>query len=329
MAKNCAACDELKNDAPNLVLNGLTNTEIASLKNNTGFSPSNGNDDCTDLNNANDCLIGNMADEIDAYDVCDWKDYTKKFVNNVWTVFASVIAAICGLWTNIKNILTRLTKAECEIRYLYNGATFDLDETSDTGSYIVAGQGVSFLERASSGTSSDVNVLYIAGGLGRVAGSLRVHSANFTDSAACYNWDNNSFSKSSSRKGNSVWKSEGNIDSELVYEIRIKKSEYPQIKSIYSGFGQEADFGGFHVEVRAFTEGQYAFGQHGSCNTTNGNPVQEDYDRGHLVPSGYIYLQMRMTYIFRLINPSGDANQANMTPRAFIGMRMSRDALDC
>lgn len=115
MAKNCQACQDLQNDAPNFVVNGLTATEIASLKNNTGLSPSNGNDDCEDLNNMNDCLIGNLADEVDAYDVCDWKPFTKNFVGNVWSVFGGVIAAICGLWTNIKNLWSKVNGYDTRI----------------------------------------------------------------------------------------------------------------------------------------------------------------------------------------------------------------------
>lgn len=112
--KNCAACDELRNDAPNLIVNGMTDTECASLKNNTGLNPSSGNDDCTDLDNMNDCLIGNMEEEVELYDVCDWKDYTKELVGNLWTMFKAIICAICGIWTNIVDIRNKL-QALCQL----------------------------------------------------------------------------------------------------------------------------------------------------------------------------------------------------------------------
>ena len=111
---NCSACEELREDAPNLIVNGLGSTECASLKNNTGLNPSAGNDDCHDLDNLNDCLIGNMKDEIDAYDVCDWKEFMRKFIDNAWTVFKGIICAICGLWTNISNLNARL-KELCDL----------------------------------------------------------------------------------------------------------------------------------------------------------------------------------------------------------------------
>lgn len=106
--KNCSSCDDLRQSAPNLIVNGLTNTECTSLANNTGLSPSSGHNDCTDLNNLNDCLIGNLESEIDAYDVCDWKDFTKNHVNNAWTVFKAIICAVCGLWTNLASLRKKI-----------------------------------------------------------------------------------------------------------------------------------------------------------------------------------------------------------------------------
>lgn len=135
MAKpNCSACDELREKAPNLIVNGLGDTECTSLANNTGLNPSSGNDDCDDLHNLNDCLIGNMEQEIDAYDVCDWKEYMRKFVENTWTVFKGIICAICGIWT-------RIARLDCYINFLLNDKEVGslLDESA-----FVPGTGVSF-----------------------------------------------------------------------------------------------------------------------------------------------------------------------------------------
>lgn len=106
----CSACEDLRNDAPNFVLNGVTSEACTSLQNNTGFNPSLVplNDNCTDLDNANECLIGNMADQVEAYDVCEWKDYMRKFVPNVYTVIKGMICGECGIWTNIKNLWTKV-----------------------------------------------------------------------------------------------------------------------------------------------------------------------------------------------------------------------------
>lgn len=111
---NCSACSSLREDAPSLIVNGLTESNITSLKNNTGLATNNGNDDCTDLNNMADCLVGNMAAEVDAYEVCDWKDFMKEYIPNVWTVLKGIIAAICGLWTNL-TALTNTVKNICAL----------------------------------------------------------------------------------------------------------------------------------------------------------------------------------------------------------------------
>lgn len=98
---NCSACEEIRQEAPSLIVNGLDDNMCASLGNDTGLVASSGHDDCTDLNNLNDCLVGNEADEVDMYDVCDWKTFMKQFIPNLWTTLKAMICAICGAWSNI------------------------------------------------------------------------------------------------------------------------------------------------------------------------------------------------------------------------------------
>lgn len=105
---NCESCSELKTDSSEFVLNGVTDNVATSLKNDTGFSTSNSNDDCTDLNYANDCLIGRLDDELEAYDTCQWKEYMHKFIPNLYELLKAMIAAICGLWTNVHNLWTNV-----------------------------------------------------------------------------------------------------------------------------------------------------------------------------------------------------------------------------
>lgn len=97
----CSACDDLKETSPNFVVNGFTSSMCTSLKNNTGLVASSGNDDCEDLNDLNDCLVGNMAREVESYQACDWKKFAKEFIPNLWTTLKAIICAICGLWTNV------------------------------------------------------------------------------------------------------------------------------------------------------------------------------------------------------------------------------------
>lgn len=321
---DCGACADLREDAANFVQNGVTSAVCNSLKNNTGFSTSNGNNDCEDLDNANDCLIGMMEPALDAYDICDWKDFMKEFIPNIHQVLKAMICAMCGQWT-------RIEKSDCEIDYLFNGASFRFTEyDTQSESYIVAGKGVSFLNVSASGTSSDVTLRYVAGGMATLSGSCLFYTSNFTDGASCYNYDNNGVNptKSASRQGNSVWDNNPGkpiSGGELVYEIRLKKSQYPQIKSIYTGIGLEGAGGGYHAKILTTTEGHYAFGQHGECNVNTGEGVNGG-DTGHLVPDGWIYIQMRVSYIDQII---GTASGKQYSPYGLLPIRMNQDEIDC
>lgn len=98
---SCTACEELRQEAPEFVMSGLTDDMCTSLMNDTGIEPSSGHDDCEDLNNLNDCLVGNMEAEVKAYNVCDWKKFAEEFIPNLWTTLKAMICAICGLWKNV------------------------------------------------------------------------------------------------------------------------------------------------------------------------------------------------------------------------------------
>lgn len=328
----CSACDELRENAPNLIVNGLGTTECNSLKNDTGLNPSSGNNDCTDLENLNDCLVGNMAAEVDAYDVCDWKEFTKKLIENLWTTLKGIICAICGIWTNIKNLWAAVRKLECLVNYLFTGATFRIGEETDSSkSHIVAGKGVSFLNVSQSGSSTDILLEYIAGGFAKLTGSCKFYTSNFTDAKSCWNYDNNGVNptQSASRSGYSIWNStDENLVSggELVYEVRVKKSEFPQIYNLYTGLGLNSAGGGYHVLARVFYEGQYAWGQHGNCEEYTGDPIPTGGDRGHKVPSGWIYLQVRITYIDVM---SGTSGGTQYSPNIILGIKMNQGKIDC
>ena len=100
----CESCEELRENVPELITSGLTDEMKSSLENDTGLQPSVGNNDCEDLNNLNDCLIGNMAAELEKYDVCDWKQFMEEYATNDYVNNEALISAICGLWTQIHAI---------------------------------------------------------------------------------------------------------------------------------------------------------------------------------------------------------------------------------
>ena len=335
---NCNACETLRDEAPEFMLNGMTDDECLSLKNNTGLSASSGNDDCTDLDLMNDCLIGNMTEEIEAESTCNWKPFVKRYIGNSWNMFKGIVCSICGLWENIR-------KLNCIANWLIQGHKFSIGEDESDGSYVVAGKGISFMEPTDEGThSSDINLVYIAGGLLRGSGSLKWHRNNFAEpnGAECWNFDNGSeIRKSNERLGNPMWAFTGRFAAGgvLLYEIRINKSQYPQIDEIFSGFGIEANGGAYRVNCNVYDGDdvstkhpkKFAWGNFGHCDEDGHSDGSHDvggttynYDNGHEVPKGWIYVQVRLTYSDEEHNDG-----KNYSPRYFMGVRMNPSEIPC
>lgn len=109
---NCQACEDLREVAPSLACGGFTDDMCTSLQNDTGLTASSGNNDCTDLDNMNDCLIGNEDANVELFEVCDWKKFMHEFIPNLWTMLKAIICAICGIWTNIHNLWTKVNALE-------------------------------------------------------------------------------------------------------------------------------------------------------------------------------------------------------------------------
>ena len=105
---SCTACQELRESAPDFTANGVTTAVCSSLAKDTGLDSTNGHNDATDLHLANDCLIGRMQDEINAYDVCDWKEFMKLYANNDYEVNKGIICALGGLWNVIHELINAL-----------------------------------------------------------------------------------------------------------------------------------------------------------------------------------------------------------------------------
>ena len=325
---NCSACEELRQEAPQLACNGFDDSMCTSLQNDTGLVASSGNNDCTDLNNLNDCLVGNQETEVDLYEVCDWKAFMKQFIPNLWTTTKALICAICGIWTNIHNLWNLANRIDCIVDYMTQGASFTFGEyTSSGNSYIVAGKGVSFANVSASGTANDITITYVSGGMSYLSGSCMFYDSDFTDRQATANYDNNGVdpTTSASRRGNTIWNTSGYLDrgGELVYELRIKKSEYPQIERFWNGLGNPGAGGAYDAIVVFRNEGTYAPGQHGWCDTTNGDPIGNS-DRGHLVPSGWMYIQVRLKELRTF-----SANGTQFTPVCIVPIRINQSGIGC
>lgn len=329
---NCSACEDLRQTSADFTVNGLSEEMCASLGNNTGLSTRDNHDTCEDLNNLNDCLVGNMTKEVAAYPICDWKKFMKNFIPNLWTTLKAIICAFCGIWEYLEWLY-------CLIKYLFEGQSFSIGEIPETGkqTYVKPGKGVDFgIRRGSEEHTSDVTFTFVSGGVSRLYGSLRLFIESFKDVSG------------NTKSGNSVWNFEANNYSlpsggELLYEIRMKKSEYP-VLSVRDGdlwyTGGLNMFVQGHVTV--FNEGEYAYGQHGWCKddgtaytSADGSPYDNTYDSGHLVPDGFRYIQVRLNYVGRYYvgtvkdGAKADKSGSNMTLGGYLGVRMDKGKIDC
>lgn len=99
----CKACEDLKSLSNNFVLNGVTETECASLNKNFGLNDQIPvlHDNCEDLRTTLDCLIGQLIEELPKYDNCDWKAYASSYMKNLYTVLRAMMCGDCGQWNEI------------------------------------------------------------------------------------------------------------------------------------------------------------------------------------------------------------------------------------
>lgn len=241
MATNCKACDDLRTNAPNVLVNGVDATACNSLKNNTGFNPATSTDDCADLEDANDCLVGMMEEELDAYDVCDWKEYMAKFIPNVYTVLKGIICAICGLWTNISKIwcwLNNITKAQ---------------DFAVTEKYIEWAPGV---HKNTVGTDLALPAITGNAYTGYITGSIQIAQS----------WKDK-YPNSALNHGGA-----------LLYEYRVKLDNH-NLKRFWPCSMQENNAGnGLHAHMFRFKAGDTTYGYDGYDDTTGSSVVPDGWE---------------------------------------------------
>lgn len=118
---SCDACSNLREYNAQFIMNGVTDTVATSLADDNGFNPclDELHTDCEDLNDANDCLLGHMDDDVDNFEVCDWKDFMHNLLPNLYEVIKAIIASICGQWI----IIHKVQQDICSIAENIVGAT--------------------------------------------------------------------------------------------------------------------------------------------------------------------------------------------------------------
>ena len=328
MAKDyCEACESLKTKDPSMIVNGFGDEECANLQADLGIDGE--STDCEDLDMMNECLIGSMEAEAEIADSCNWRQWGKDLVNNVWTMNKAFICTMCGIWTNIHDLWTnvkelwkKVNKLLCIVDHMGSGVEFEIGEEETDGSFVVAGKGVSFLKTdGSTGAhTSDVRLTYVGGGLVSVVAGLNWYTDDFVDEDYCYCFDEggSQIMSKKNRLGNSQWNNTSGTTKpmpsggELVFEIRIKKSKYPELSELFAGTAFPSGGGSYLINLTYFDEGEKAYGQSGSADTK------------HTVPQGWIYVQARMVSIDYL-----HANGSKYSPRGYMGIRFNVDEIEC
>lgn len=116
----CKTCEDLQQHSPNFVANGVTDEMCSNLESNTGLM-NKGRENCTDLHNANDCLIGGIAEKATSYNPCDPNKMIEDLAKNTMHVIDMLICSDCGQWNEIKKIWDEIQKIWDAIEELQNG----------------------------------------------------------------------------------------------------------------------------------------------------------------------------------------------------------------
>lgn len=122
MASYCTACEELRADNPNFVLNGITDKECGSLQEDTGLNPDLQvpHNNCEDLNTINDCLVGNLGEMLETYDICELDQYIRKLMKNLYNLNKALICSDCGEWKNIHSLWSATEDIKKEIADIWD-----------------------------------------------------------------------------------------------------------------------------------------------------------------------------------------------------------------
>lgn len=256
---NCEACNELREYAPDFVQNGVTDTVAASLKNNTGLNPSltSLHKNCEDLNDANDCYIGRMVNELPAYDVCDWKQFMSKLLPNLYEILKALIASMCGLWTQMDRIWCWLHNMTDTPQSYSISAYQDDDPTKPAINGFRIADGV--IMRSGGDMDTPIRVSCI-GNVAYVVGSLSFNGNMPTDytNGETLPWSYlQQGSAAIQNKAGQYWGADGVSSTEpLIWEIQFKKCQLGFKEFFGAARLHPYSDGDFQMNIYLFGKGQ-------------------------------------------------------------------------
>lgn len=165
----CSACDSLKATSSNFIQKGVTDTICANLKANQGFE-NKGHNNCTDMHDMNDCLLGGLLEKIDTIDVCDTKEAIKDLEKNLISIIDVMICSDCGQWAEIQKIWNairdlqgKVGKLEGSVGDMYSAVEKILTNLKNSGAWKQTGDTV-FQGKFNDGRSIATGNINIFGG---------------------------------------------------------------------------------------------------------------------------------------------------------------------
>lgn len=307
MAKNCQACIDINDKYPTLADKGITDTLCTNLKNDEGLKASDGKNDCDDLNLMNDCLIGNLEEEIKIADACEWRVILTNTVKNLYHMIKAVICAICGLWTNVHNLWAEINRiwsainaltarvdamesTVADLRTRVNNLTTVVNNFADDITNLKKDDAthdcyIDFLLNGESLAVTDVTMgtgvtqqgtaitLRVKGSTYRFVGGLRFDRTNA-------HWGGLGLKNNGEAVSGNVLNTDDN--NWTVCLIDLKKSDYPWLTTLYSTTGTFVNQGIAQLYVQVFN-GDSDDPQSNSYPSQWGTGTRVRVDAGHLV----------------------------------------------
>ena len=305
----CDSCEELRQNAPNFIINGLGEEEVDNLFANTGLAGNSKN--CADVNDLNDCLIGNMEKEVNSYEACDWKVYMKKFAENLWTVLKSMITWMCGM--------------QCRIDQLSNPNPNAALYPDNENVKFRKVSGVSLRYDPEHPRVNDAPlVIRCIGSVARITGSLTCKGSmpsSYTSGGSSTDWLDfyRGGSDITNKYGHSSY--QGNCPSGglLLYEYEVKACDWG-FKRLYDSPLHASHAGFFLARIMTFRDGDeypYDCGYDADGNGQIYHPSSDEFDT---------LIQVRMM----AVNTWGIThNNGNITPNGLAMVQPCQDSWEC
>lgn len=115
----CESCAKLKEQNPEFTQNGISASHCNSLKNDTGLKPSLGHDNCEDLGDIIDCMLGSVVQQLEGSNPCTWRKFATQLMANLHNIMEANLCSECGQWISIHELERQVALLWAEIALIW------------------------------------------------------------------------------------------------------------------------------------------------------------------------------------------------------------------